>query len=153
GARGVVYERALAPQLTEILDQLDLRIEVDDGSDGPSLAGAVDYESVGQQGGTLSLDATTPADLSIACPGGTTGRPKAVLWRQGDLFVAGLGGTDDVDEAGIRTRAERGGGVWFPTSPLMHVAAQWTAFLAAGMGATVVLHDDRQRFDPVTILR
>jgi fatty-acyl-CoA synthase len=153
GARGVVYERALAPQLSEIVDQLDLRIEVDDGSDGPSLPGAVEYESVVEPGGTLSLDATTPDDLYIACTGGTTGRPKAVLWRQGDLFVAGLGGTDDVDEAGIRARAERGGGVWFPTSPLMHVAAQWTAFLAAGMGATVVLHDDRQRFDPVTILR
>jgi fatty-acyl-CoA synthase len=153
GARGVVYERALGAPVAEILDQLDLRIEVDDGSDGPSLEGAVDYESVVQESGTLSLDATTPDDLYIACTGGTTGRPKAVLWRQGDLFVAGLGGTDDVDEAGIRARAERGGGVWFPTSPLMHVAAQWTAFLAAGMGATVVLHDDRQRFDPVTILR
>ena len=27
----------------------------------------------------------------------------------------------------------------------MHVAAQWTVFLAASMGATVVLHDDRER--------
>ena len=34
----------------------------------------------------------------------------------------------------------------------MHVAAQWTAFLAAGMGATIVLHDDRVRFDAATIL-
>ena len=152
GARGVVYERALAPQLAEVLDQLDVRIEIDDGSDAPSLPGAVEYESVVQRGGTLSLDATTPDDLYIACTGGTTGRPKAVLWRQGDLFVAALGGTDDATEADLRARAQRGGGVWFPTSPLMHVAAQWTAFLAAGMGATVVLHDDRARFDPVTIL-
>ena len=152
GARGVVYERALASKLDEVVDQLDVRIEIDDESDGPSLPDTVDYESVVQGGGTLALDATTPDDLYIACTGGTTGRPKAVLWRQGDLFVAGLGGTDDLDEAGIRARAERGGGVWFPTSPLMHVAAQWTAFLAAGMGATVVLHDDRARFDPVTIL-
>ena len=43
-------------------------------------------------------------------------------------------------------------GVWFPTSPLMHVAAQWTVFLAASMGATVVLHDDSRRFDAPTIL-
>jgi fatty-acyl-CoA synthase len=34
----------------------------------------------------------------------------------------------------------------------MHVAAQWTVFLAASMGATVVLHDDRTRFDAATIL-
>jgi 3-oxocholest-4-en-26-oate---CoA ligase len=152
GARGVVYERALAPKLAEVVEQLDVRVEVDDGTDGPSLPGAIDFESIVRMEGTLALDATTPDDLYIACTGGTTGRPKAVLWRQGDLFVAGLGGTDDLDEAAIRARAERGGGVWFPTSPLMHVAAQWTAFLAAGMGATVVLHDDRARFDPVTIL-
>jgi fatty-acyl-CoA synthase len=112
----------------------------------------VDYESIVRAGGTLALDATTPDDVYIACTGGTTGRPKAVLWRQGDLFVAALGGTDDVSEDAVRARAEAGAGVWFPTSPLMHVAAQWTAFLAAGMGATVVLHDDRRRFDPATIL-
>jgi fatty-acyl-CoA synthase len=75
-----------------------------------------------------------------------------VLWRQGDLFVAAIGGTDDMDEATLRKRAEVGAGVWFPTSPLMHVAAQWTVFLAASMGATVVLHDDSRRFDAPTIL-
>ncbi len=152
GARGVVYERALAPQLAEILDQLDVLIEVDDGSGGPSLPDAVDYETIVRAGGTLALEATTPDDVYIACTGGTTGRPKAVLWRQGDIFVAAFGGTDDLDDDAVRARAQPGAGVWFPTSPLMHVAAQWTAFLAAGMGATVVLHDDRERFDPATIL-
>ena len=151
GARSVVYERALAPQLAEILDQIDVLVELDDGSDASSLPGAVDYDSIVQAGGILAITAT-PDDLYIACTGGTTGRPKAVLWRQGDLFVAALGGTDDATEDDLRARAERGGGVWFPTSPLMHVAAQWTAFLAAGMGATVVLHDDRTRFDPAIIL-
>src|SRR5204862_463667 len=81
-------------------------------------------------------------DLYMACTGGTTGRPKAVMWRQGDIFVAGMGGADGIDEAALRARARAGAGTWFPTSPLMHVAAQWTAMLAANMGATVVLHDD-----------
>ena len=64
------------------------------------------------------------------------------------MFVAAIGGTDDTDEATIRRRPRRGAGMWFPTSPLMHVAAQWTVFLAASMGATVVLHDDARRSTP-----
>jgi fatty-acyl-CoA synthase len=152
GARGVVYERGLAPLLGDVVEKLELLVELDDGSDGPSLPGAVDYESLAASGASAAFDDTTPDDLYIACTGGTTGRPKAVLWRQGDLYVAALGGSDGIDEAAIRARAEAGAGVWFPTSPLMHVAAQWTAFLAAGMGATVVLHDDRARFDAATIL-
>jgi len=155
GTRGVVYERGLAPLLREALaelgDEIDVLIELDDGTDAPSLEGAVDFEAVIAAGAHLD-DESSPDDIYIACTGGTTGRPKAVLWRQGDLFVAAIGGTDETDEATIRARAEAGAGVWFPTSPLMHVAAQWTVFLAASMGATVVLHDDRKRFDAPTIL-
>jgi acyl-CoA synthetase (AMP-forming)/AMP-acid ligase II len=154
GTRGVVYERGLAPLLRDALaglDGVDVLVEVDDGSDQLSLPDAVSFDAIVAAGGHVDDD-TTPDDLYIACTGGTTGRPKAVLWRQGDLFVAALGGSDGVDEATLRARAEGGAGVWFPTSPLMHVAAQWTVFLAAGMGATVVLHDDRTRFDAPTIL-
>ncbi len=155
GTRGVVYERGLAPLLRDALAELgggiDVLVELDDGSDAPSIPGAVDFETIVAAGGHVEDD-TSPDDIYIACTGGTTGRPKAVLWRQGDLYVAAIGGSDDADEATIRARAEAGAGVWFPTSPLMHVAAQWTVFLAASMGATVVLHDDRKRFDAPTIL-
>jgi fatty-acyl-CoA synthase len=161
GIRAVVYERGLAPLLQAALVELDatdfVLVELDDGSDAPTsppsplIPGAADFETVVDAGGHVE-DETSPDDIYIACTGGTTGRPKAVLWRQGDLFVAAIGGTDDMDEATLRTRAEAGAGVWFPTSPLMHVAAQWTVFLAASMGATVVLHDDRRRFDAPTIL-
>jgi fatty-acyl-CoA synthase len=152
GARGVVYERGLAPLLHDALERLDLLVELDDGTEGPSLPGAVDYEDALRSGATPLRDDTTPDDLYVACTGGTTGRPKAVLWRQADIFVAALGGSDDTDEEALRSRARRGVGVWFPTSPLMHIAAQWTAFLATSMGGTVVLHDDRLRFDAATIL-
>ena len=164
GTRGVVYERGLAPLLRDALAQLAAEsdrevavlVELDDGSDAAGIPGAVDFESVVAAGGqleaTLPGAGTTPDDIYIVCTGGTTGRPKAVLWRQGDLYVAAIGGTDETDEATIRARAEASAGVWFPTSPLMHVAAEWTVFLAASMGATVVLHDDSRRFDAPTIL-
>jgi fatty-acyl-CoA synthase len=160
GTRGVVYERGLAPLLRSALAEIDglggnegvsVLVELDDGSDAASIPGAVDFEAIIAAGGHVDDD-TSPDDVYVACTGGTTGRPKAVLWRQGDLFVAAVGGSDDTDEATLRARAEAGAGVWFPTSPLMHVAAQWTVFLAASMGATVVLHDDRTRFDAPTIL-
>jgi fatty-acyl-CoA synthase len=154
GTRGVVYERGLAPLLRDALQELhaiDVLVELDDGSDEVSIPGAADFDTIVAAGGHVD-DETSPDDIYIACTGGTTGRPKAVLWRQGDLFVAAIGGTDQMDDATLRARAEAGAGVWFPTSPLMHVAAQWTVFLAASMGATVVLHDDRKRFDAPTIL-
>jgi 3-oxocholest-4-en-26-oate---CoA ligase len=154
GTRGVVYERGLSPLLRDALDDLDdldVLVELDDGSDAPSLPGAVDFETIVAAAGHVD-DETSPDDIYVACTGGTTGRPKAVLWRQGDLYVAAIGGSDETDEAAIRAKAAAGAGVWFPTSPLMHVAAQWTVFLAASMGATVVLHDDRTHFDAPTIL-
>ena len=139
GTRGVVYKRGLAPLLRDALAELgggiDVLVELDDGSDAPSIPGAVDFETIVAAGGHVEDD-TSPDDIYIACTGGTTGGPKAVLWRQGDLYVAAIGGSDDADEARIRARAEAGAGVWFPTSPLMHVAAQWTVFLAASIGAT-----------------
>ncbi len=153
GARGAVYERALGPKLRDVIGDLDLLVEIDDGSTTPSLPGSIAYESImGDPAHTDPGLDTSADDLHIACTGGTTGRPKAVLWRQGDLFVAALGGDPALDADGLRARAEAGAGRWFPTSPLMHVAAQWTAFLASNMGATVVFHDDRARFDPATIL-
>ena len=158
GARGAIYERALGPKLRDVLDDLDLLVEIDDGSATASLPGSIAYESIASTSvvgdpaySDPGLD-TSADDLHVACTGGTTGRPKAVLWRQGDIFVAALGGDPALDADGLRARATAGAGRWFPTSPLMHVAAQWTAFLAANMGATVVFHDDRARFDPATIL-
>jgi fatty-acyl-CoA synthase len=153
GARGVIYDRRLGDKLTDIAPRLDVLVEVDDASSARSLAASVGYERALELGaGGDQLPPTSPDDVHIACTGGTTGHPKAVLWRQADIFVAGMGGADDLDADALRTRALAGAGTWFPTSPLMHVAAQWTTFLAANMGATVVLHDDSRPFDVRTIL-
>ena len=153
GVRAVVYDRRLGAKLVDVAPTLDLLIEIDDASSAPSLPGAVAYEDALTLGAAAGgLPTASPDDLSIACTGGTTGHPKAVLWRQADLFVAGMGGKDGVDEDALGARALGGAGTWFPASPLMHVAALWTTFVAANMGATVVLHDDSLPFDVRTIL-
>ena len=154
GARGAIYERGFADRLVEAAPHLDLCIEIDDGSPGPSLPGAVPFEDavVAGAAATTELPDADAEDRYLACTGGTTGRPKGVLWRQGDIFVAGMSGTDGMTAETLRERAVRGAGVWFPTSPLMHVAALWTAMVAINQGATVILHDDSRPFDMATIL-
>lgn len=156
GAEAVVYHLALAPLVREVLDDsaaaADLvLVHVDDGSGEAPLDGSTDFEDavttpVGD------LPEPSPDDLCLVCTGGTTGSPKAVLWRQADLFVAGMGGSADATAESLATAAIGGGGAWYAAPPLMHAAAQWTAFSGLHSGATVVLHDDATTFDAATIL-
>src|SRR5262249_2396776 len=134
--------------------QLELCIEIDDGSGVEPLPDSVAFEAAIEAGhpAAVALPDTDSDDRFLACTGGTTGRPKGVLWRQGDIFVAGMAGADGMPAERLHDRAVKGAGVWFPTSPLMHVAAQWTAMVALNQGGTVVLHDDARPFDMTTIL-
>jgi fatty-acyl-CoA synthase len=93
----------------------------------------------------------------MVCTGGTTGLPKAVLWRQADIFVAAMNGRGFEERNVIDSASNYGGATWFPTAPMMHAAAQWTAFSGLHGGATLVLHDaatggGAERYDARTIL-
>jgi fatty-acyl-CoA synthase len=101
---------------------------------------------------TADLPVPSPDDLYLVCTGGTTGAPKAVLWRQGDIFISGMGGSEETTPESLAILAQQGIGTWFAASPLMHAAAQWTVFACLHGGGTVVLHDDRARFDAGGIL-
>ena len=98
---------------------------------------------------SAALPEPSPDDLYMVCTGGTTGRPKAVLWRQADIYVSAMagrrGGHGRVDRR--RRRPGWSAGPWYAMPPLMHAAAQWTAFCGLHIGATVLLHDDSQPFD------
>jgi fatty-acyl-CoA synthase len=100
------------------------------------------------------LPTPSPVDLYLVCTGGTTGRPKGVLWRQADIYVSGMAGVEDATAESIATAAEGwSAGPWFALPPLMHAAAQWTAFCGLHSGATVVLRDDSDAFDAADVLR
>ena len=153
-AEAVVYHRALGPLLASATQGRRLLwIDVDDGSGVAPLPGSTSFEdAAATRGGVDALPGPSPEDLCLVCTGGTTGSPKAVLWRQADIFVGAMGGTEDATGESLAARATKGGGTWFAAPPLMHAAAQWTAFAAIHGGGTVVLHDDSKPFDARTIL-
>jgi acyl-CoA synthetase (AMP-forming)/AMP-acid ligase II len=92
-------------------------------------------------------------DLYVLCTGGTTGRPKGVLWRHEDLYFASLGGPGLprrgvpalVHPADIGERARRGlpPRRRLPLCPLVHGAAQWVVLQALLAGGTAILSTDR----------
>jgi fatty-acyl-CoA synthase len=154
GAEAVVYCRRLAPLLAEDPRLGDrVLVDVDDGSGIPPLDGSTPFESAIADGtGVEALPVPSPDDLYMVCTGGTTGTPKGVLWRQADVYVGAMGGIEGATRDVIAQIATAGTGVWFAAPPLMHGAAQWTAFAGLHNGATIALHDDAMPFDARTIL-
>ncbi len=153
GATAVIFHTTFAPTLAEVLPslpQVRLLLQVDDGSGGELLPGAVPYEDA-LAGATPTPPAgLSPDDLYILYTGGTTGMPKGVLWRQADFLAACLGvdqTTDELVEAarGSRLRA-------LPAPPFMHGAAHWNAVSTWIAGGTVVIQDDPARLDPHDVL-
>lgn len=152
--RGIIYHRSLGARFADALspDTVQLLVSVDDGSDAPELAGAVSLDDALTRGDTDHAVAASPDDLLMVCTGGTTGRPKGVLWRQSDIYVSSMVGDDHACAAEIHQKVRDPGPPWFALSPLMHAAGMWTAFSAIMGGHTVILNDTRTRFAPRTVL-
>jgi fatty-acyl-CoA synthase len=121
-----------------------LAVAAHDG-DGTTVDGAVPYEQV--------LDAATGApvdhvptgdDVVFLYTGGTTGFPKAVMWRNDDLYVAlwqmARPGTEPPDVE--RTiRAGKAAATCLPACPLMHGTGLFITLSTLAGGGTVVLLD------------
>ncbi|MFG2636775.1 acyl-CoA synthetase [Streptomyces sp. NPDC048362] len=125
---------------------------------GPGVPGAVPFAEAEAAGAPeRGFPARSGDDQFIVYTGGTTGMPKGVMWRQEDLFFAGLGGGAPTGEP-VRTPrelAERvaasGSGItFFPTPPLMHGTSTLTAFIGFNFGQRVVIH---RKFVPEEVLR
>ena len=95
-AKALVYNSEFAAQVAAIRDRLpdlEVLIQVDDGSRQPLLPGAVEYESiVGTPSPVGGMPDPRGEDVFLIYTGGTTGMPKGVLWRQHDIFMSSMGG-------------------------------------------------------------
>jgi fatty-acyl-CoA synthase len=148
--RAVVFHKSLGAKFADVFppDGAELLLSVDDGSAVPELPGAVSLDDALSQGDIDQNVTGSPDDLLMICTGGTTGRPKGVLWRQSDIYVSSMVGADHASAQEIRDKVQRVSPPWFAVSPLMHAAGMWTAFSAIMAGMTVVLYDTSKKLDP-----
>jgi fatty-acyl-CoA synthase len=167
--RAVIFQSQFAPQIGAALERLAdhglveppaLLLEVPDGSGVGFLAGALDYETAlaAAPADRPQLD-WSPDDLYILYTGGTTGKPKGVLWRQGDIFVTALGGRNF--KAGrewtslaelVSAAGDREGTRGLSAAPFMHGTGQWVSFQALHTGGTVVIPGVVDRYDAGDVL-
>ena len=154
-AEAVVFHGAFTETIDEIrkaLPGVRAWLWVDDGT-GPRPDWALDYAEAAAAGPgrTLAPWGRSPEQLMLLYTGGTTGRPKGVMWRQGDLFEAyNASSARPFDpERGLASVAEvitGPGPVHLPASPLMHATGAFTSFMAMDQGGCIVTLEQR-RFD------
>ncbi|MFX0575632.1 acyl-CoA synthetase [Nocardia nepalensis] len=87
----------------------------------------------------------TADDLFMMYTGGTTGRPKGVMWRQEDMwrvlgggidFFTGEPVSDEYQQSRVGAQSEPG--TWFILPPLIHAAAMMPTFTALWSGNAVI---------------
>jgi fatty-acyl-CoA synthase len=133
---------------------------VDDGS-GPCPDWATPYESAATSGASRVEPpwGRSPDDLYLLYTGGTTGMPKGVMWRQGDLtsMLNSTATTKLPDDASPdelrRIIVEAGPGqVHLPGCPLMHGTGALSSFGAMSAAGSIVTLVGRH-FDVVELLQ
>ena len=160
-SKALIYHGRFADRVAKVASgapNLRVLLQVDDGSGAPLLPGARWYEeALKSSDASLSVAECSPDDLYLTYTGGTTGMPKAVLWRQADIFLANFSGRrndgapfDAMEE--IVERALSGSIRVLPQAPFMHVAGHASALGMWHLGGTVVLPDIVERFDAASIL-
>jgi 3-oxocholest-4-en-26-oate---CoA ligase len=159
-AEAVVFHGELAERVGTVrgrAPKLRAVVQVDDGS--PHLDGALRYEDLVRKHDPMERIERSGDDLLFLYTGGTTGMPKAVVWRHEDLFAAlapaaysffGLEMPDGSAEAGRLVDKVHASGmvpVHLPASPLMHGTGQFSTLQVLTLGGTIVTLEGRH-FDP-----
>ena len=160
--QALVFPTSLRPAVVEAarrvaLPDLVLAVPDDDGPLQPGLPFA----------GALSAAPLPPRELSpdhkiFMFTGGTTGRPKAVVWTHGNLFDSqqfSIYGSLPVDPPAtldevtrIAARTDLPPTVCLPLTPMMHATALFNVMNALVLGGTVVFLPVA-RFEPRAAVR
>ena len=147
--------RDCVDQIRRHLPKIETFVEVTEHS-APA-AFALDYETLAETGNGAPLDIRrSPDDMLFIYTGGTTGMPKGVMWRQGDLATIWHNRLDrtpgslpheSLDAYTAALRAAGQGPVVLPACPLMHGTGFVSAYVAMLSGGCVVTVDNHH-FDP-----
>lgn len=155
GVTAVVVHDALSAGLGEAVTALpDVHtvIQVADASAAPLLPGAIRYEDALTEAPPLPDDVvSSPDDVYLLATGGTTGRPRAVMWRNGDAVIGCFDAARDVQSVDEFVARLRPGLRSLPTAPFMHGAGHWTALRALLAGGTVIIPENPERLDPAAV--
>ncbi|HUI25929.1 MAG TPA: AMP-binding protein [Candidatus Kryptonia bacterium] len=150
----VVHEDfvALLSKVLDALPQIKGVLVVTEGGTPRLPRLAQDYEAVAETDRPAPRVTCSPEDMMFLYTGGTTGMPKGVMWRQGDLYHRFAGGglgpapadmaafEDNVKSPPLRLRTLIG-------PPLMHGTGWFTAMIAWMTGGAVIMLDDPKAFD------
>ena len=158
---GVVTHQTFAPHVAEVLNlagKLRHVFSVADHSGAAVDPGFYDYEkALAQSSDVRDFAPRDSDDLYIVYTGGTTGKPKGVMWHHRDIFFGAMGGGDlDQSRGPIKDPAELAGRIGdmapaaLPAPPFMHAAAQWAALSLLFAGGKIVIPAEG-RFDPTAI--
>lgn len=158
----VFFDARFAPRLAAIRDRLPglkTFIQINDNS-GESLPGAEDFEALIAAHDPLPRLDYSEDDIYMLYTGGTTGMPKGVMYRHGDLAeaIAAFRLGPDVEPTpenlialvkGIK--AMGAAPVVLPVCPLMHGTGMWIgAFAGHYMGGAIATMRE-EKFDPHSI--
>ena len=151
----ILTQRELLPVVADAVRGTRLSatvLAVDDGS-GVTVPGleAHDYEAaLAEARPRRDYGPRSGDDLWVIYTGGTTGRPKGVMWRHEDIFFAGLQGgrpggdpvttpAEVIEHALDPDNAMR----LLPAAPFIHGAAQLGAWICLFTGGPLVLQPGR----------
>ena len=158
-AAAVVFHGELTDTVAEARQELPavrLWLHVDDGT-APCPHWAQPYEEAAgcKADRTVAPWGRSGEDLLLIYTGGTTGRPKGVMWRQHDMYRASDTARDpaamDLDHVRARIATAQSRPVGLPASPLMHGTGYVFAGTILSRGGTVVTAQSR-RLDVVELL-
>ena len=147
-ACALVFHREFAPAVAAAADGLEklrLLIAVDDGSGAGDLpVGALDAREALAAASPERVPADRSGDdLFLVFTGGTTGKPKGVMWRQEDLWRSLAGGADyytgePVPDEFHQSRSGLGGDParYLVLLPLIHTSGLMPSFTALFSGGT-----------------
>jgi len=160
-ADALIFHDEFAATVAEALATLPaarrprLLLQAAHAGDGRRLDGALDYDEAvdGASADAPSQREPSGDDLIFIYTGGTTGSPKAVMWRSDDLYVSlwqmAQPGTEP-PEVAAAMQADKAAATCLPACPLMHGTGLFIALSTLSGGGAVVLLDT-PRLDPVGV--